>query len=256
MQIGLSPCPNDTYIFYALVHGIITKDIVFEPLFEDVETLNNMAFEDKLPITKLSFNAYFKVQSAYQLLDAGAALGQGCGPLLIAKQATELSANATVAIPGEHTTAHLLLNIFYPNIRNKIIKSFNRIEDMVIGNEADAGVIIHENRFTYAERGLSKIDDLGERWERETQCLLPLGGIFIQSKYKNEKKEISNLIKKSIEYAHKNTEETLQFCKKYAQEMEVSIMKKHIDLYVNKYTLSLGDDGKKAIEKLKSMAGY
>jgi 1,4-dihydroxy-6-naphthoate synthase len=251
MQIGLSPCPNDTFIFYALLHQKIDTYLRFEPVFNDVEKLNLMAFDSTLPISKLSFHAYMMLQDKYVLLDAGAALGAGCGPLLICKNPINNIENASIGIPGQYTTAHLLLKIFYPNCHNKELFRFDEIESAISRELIDAGVIIHENRFTYQEKGLQLICDLGAKWEQATQCLIPLGGIFISKANEELAVELSMLIKKSIEYAYRNEAEVLRYCQKYAQEMNEIIMKKHIDLYVNQYSLSLGNEGNKAIQTLQ-----
>ncbi len=255
IQLGLSPCPNDTFIFYALLHNKVDcEEFQFEPLFDDVESLNNKAFKNELSITKLSFHAWLYLQDKYTLLDSGAALGNGCGPILISKK--ELSVNdlktASIAIPGYYTTAHLLLKIFYPFINNKNELFFSEIENELLNETVDAGVIIHENRFTYEGKGLKKICDLGERWENEKHSPIPLGGIFTKTNEGNKFHDsINRIIKRSIEYAWQNEKETLEFVKLYSQEMSEEVIKQHINLYVNEFTLSLGKTGMNAINKLQ-----
>jgi len=256
VKIGLSPCPNDTFIFYALLHNKVDcEGYEFEPVFEDVESLNEKAFQIELPITKLSFHAWLYLQDKYSLLDSGAALGNACGPLLISKKllSNEDLKTSTVAIPGKYTTAHLLLKLFYPYITNKKEIIFSEIENALLKEEVSAGVIIHENRFTYLSKGLKKICDLGERWENETHSPIPLGGIFTRvTEGKDYHLAINRIIKRSIEYAWDHMDEAIQFVKIHSQEMSEEVMKKHIYLYVNNYTNSLGAEGNKAIEILKN----
>ncbi len=256
IKLGLSPCPNDTFIFYAMLHNkIACEGIQFEPVFADVESLNEKAFNNELPVTKLSFHAWLYLQDKYSLLDSGAALGNGCGPILISKKEMidEDLITARVAIPGKYTTAHLLLKIFYPFISNKTTLVFSAIENALLNDEVTAGVIIHENRFTYQAKGLKKICDLGERWETETHSPIPLGGIFTNTSEGSEfHSSISRIIKRSIEYAWQHQEETMKFVKQYSQEMNETVMKQHINLYVNEFTLSLGKTGMNAIKNLQA----
>ncbi len=255
IKLGLSPCPNDTFIFYAMLHNKIDcEGMNFEPVFADVESLNEMAFTNELPITKLSFHAWLYLKEKYSLLDSGAALGNGCGPILISKKelSDEELKTVSVAIPGKYTTAHLLLKLFYPFIQNKTEIVFSAIENALINDEVEAGVIIHENRFTYQSKGLKKICDLGERWENETQSPIPLGGIFTRTTEGIEFHEsINRIIKRSIEFAWKNEIETMQFVKYHSQEMSDEVIMQHIHLYVNAFTLSLGDAGNNAINILQ-----
>lgn len=253
-QTAISPCPNDTFIFYAMLHNKVDcEGLQFDPVFADVEMLNNEAAGGRYDITKLSFHAWLLLRDKYLLLDSGAALGKGCGPLLIAKKYMtndELS-KQLVAIPGEHTTAHLLLKIFYPEIKNKSHLLFSEIEKAILNNDVGAGVIIHENRFTYAAKGLLKIADLGECWENETNSPIPLGGIFT-AKEKGEEfnASINRIVHRSILYACENVKETMDFVRLMAQEMNDDVIQQHIDLYVNDFTLSLGAEGNKAIDLL------
>lgn len=254
LKLGFSTCPNDTFIFDAAVHHKIdTEDIEFDIMLGDVEELNNKAFEGEIDITKLSYHAYFYAAEKYVLLNSGSALGNNNGPLLISKKKIypdEIN-NIKIAVPGKYTTANLLLGIAYPEAKNKISYLFSDIEDAVSDEEVDAGLIIHENRFTYKAKGLKKIIDLGEYWETKTKMPIPLGGIVISRKHpKSLQLKISNIIKRSIEYAYKNPASSLEFIKQYAQEMDAEIMKKHIDLYVNDFSVDLGKKGKQAIRTL------
>lgn len=254
LSIGFSPCPNDTFIFDALVNGKIdTEGLAFEPLLEDVQTLNAWAAEGKLDVTKLSFPALFNQASKYGILNSGSALGKGVGPLLIAKQIMDVSGidNLRIAIPGENTTAHFLLNYAFPQAKNKVVMLFSSIEDAVIKGEVDLGVIIHENRFTYQQKGLHKICDLGEIWESRENVPIPLGCIAVKRNLANDvQQKIDQLVKKSLEYAFQHYPHLSPYVAQHAQAMEEEVMRKHIELYVNNYSLSLGTDGKAAINKL------
>jgi len=253
LTLGFSPCPNDTFIFYALLNNkIASGGFLFLPVIEDVESLNRRALNHDLDITKLSFAAYPQVVSIYQLLDSGSALGNNCGPLLISKRniSQEDIANCTVAIPGEHTTANFLFTRFFPERHSVKPMLFSKIEDALLNDEVDVGVIIHENRFTYQKRGLKKIADLGELWETETRLPIPLGGIAAKKSLGIETiSAVEQLISESIQYAFQHLDETIPFVKKYSQSMEEEVMWQHIRLYVNDFTISLGEKGKAAVEK-------
>jgi len=253
LSIGFSPCPNDTFIFDALVNKKLdTGDIHFEPVLEDVQTLNQWAIEGKLDITKLSYGVLPLVLDNYQLLSSGSALGKGVGPLLISKAALQTLnvEDYTIAIPGENTTAHLLFSLKYPLAKKKIFVRYDLVEDFVLQGKG-LGVIIHENRFTYEQKGLNKITDLGDYWEQETKVPIPLGGIVINRKFNKElQQKINSLIRKSLEYAYQNYPELNDYIKNHAQEMSEDVMRKHINLYVNKYSLDLGHEGKTAVIKL------
>lgn len=254
--IGFSPCPNDTFIFDALVNKKIdTEGFEFEVLLEDVQTLNKWAIQKKLDISKISYGVLPLVLQEYALLDSGGALGKGVGPLLISKKhISDLSAeisNLSVAIPGENTTAHLLFSYAFPQAQNKQFLVFNQIEESVLNGTADAGVIIHENRFTYQDKGLIKLIDLGEFWEKQTGAPIPLGGIIIRKDIDKEiQRKLEILIKKSVEYSFKNYPEISSYVSLHSQEMNEDVMRKHIDLYVNNFSLHLGDEGKAAVKKL------
>jgi 1,4-dihydroxy-6-naphthoate synthase len=254
LTLGFSTCPNDTFIFDAAVHHKIdTEDINFELVLADVEELNKTAFNGNIDVTKLSYHAYAYAADNYIILNSGSALGNNNGPLLISKRKIypdEID-SLKIAIPGNYTTANLLLGIAFPNAKNKKPYLFSDIETAVFDEEVDAGLIIHENRFTYEAKGLKKIIDLGEYWEELSQMPIPLGCIVMHRKYNSELHEkLSRIIKRSIEYAHKNPNSSLSFIQQYAQEMNAEVMKKHIDLYVNNYSTDIGEKGKQAVYRL------
>jgi 1,4-dihydroxy-6-naphthoate synthase len=253
-SLGFSPCPNDTFIFDALVNKKIdTEGIEFDIFLEDVETLNHWALQAKLDISKISYGALPLLLPQYELLDAGGALGKGVGPLLISREPVSLTdvSNCRIAIPGERTTAHLLFSLAFPEARKKEFMVFSGIEDAVLSGTVDCGVIIHENRFTYRQKGLVKLLDLGEYWEHETGAPVPLGGIVLRKGYDSDiSQKVNSLIRKSLEYAFGHYPELPEFVRSHAQEMDERVMRQHIDLYVNNYSLTLGEDGKKAIETL------
>ena len=256
LSLGFSPCPNDTFIFDAMIHHKIdTEGLDFSVSFDDVETLNQKAFRQELEITKLSFHAYAYVTDNYVLLNSGSALGFGVGPLLISK--TELTnpnseiGKLRIGIPGKYTTANFLLSLAYPEAENKTEMLFSEIEDALNNNLIDVGLIIHENRFTYLEKGFKKVRDLGEFWEELTSCPIPLGGIVIKRSLPDETKKIVNrVIRRSVEFAFENPKSGLDFIRSHAQEMSEEVMYKHIELYVNKYSIDLGDEGRRAVSVL------
>jgi 1,4-dihydroxy-6-naphthoate synthase len=253
--LGFSPCPNDTFIFDALVNRKIeTNGIEFLVRLEDVETLNAMALKQELDFTKISYGVLPYILPSYMVLNSGSALGTGVGPLLISKKPMSFNEvnDCTIAIPGENTTAHLLFSLAFPKAQNKIFVRYDEIENFVLDKGDKAlGVIIHENRFTYSEKGLHKIVDLGNFWEEKTGYPIPLGGI-VANKNLNKKliTTVDALIKQSIEYAFSNYPAIPGYVQQHSQEMEVAVMKKHIDLNVNNYSLDLGYAGKAAIKKL------
>jgi len=254
ITIGISPCPNDTFIFEGIYnHRIDLQGIKYEFIMGDVEELNNMALQGKLDVTKISFNAFTKVLDRYELLHSGSALGRNCGPLLISRKPIDSKNidHLTVAIPGENTTANLLLTIAYPNLKNKKQMIFHEIEDAVIQEQVDLGLIIHENRFTYQRKGLIKIRDLGEYWEETYHHPIPLGGIAIKRELDSEIKQLINQsIRSSIEYAYANPGIGRQWVKKHSQEMDDEVIDQHIGLYVNEYSIDLGKEGQKAVKTL------
>lgn len=258
LTLGFSPCPNDTFIFFALLHHKIdTPGLEFIPVIEDVEALNRKALKGDLDITKLSFATYSLVQHQYRLLDSGSALGNNCGPLLISKRKIpeEEISNCEVAIPGDHTTAHFLFNLFFPEVKAKREMNFSEIENALLYEETDLGVIIHENRFTYEKKGLKKVADLGELWEQKTNFPIPLGGIFAKKNLPSEIiSKVDKLIRESVQYAFSHPDEAIEYVKQYSQEMEEEVMWQHIRLYVNDYTISLGEKGHAAVEKFLALA--
>ncbi len=254
ITLGISPCPNDTFIFGALILGKVnTEPLDFEVVFEDVQSLNNWALDGKLACTKLSYHAYLHVTETYAISTVGSALGHGCGPLLLANNDAVSVKDATlrVAIPGNLTTANMLLAIAYPHLSNTVEYIFSNIEDAIVKGEVDAGVIIHENRFTYQSKGLVLLQDLGEYWEKKTGMPIPLGCIAIHRDLHPEKAyKITELIKESLTYAYRNPDEIMPLVRKYAQEMDEKVIRQHIDLYVNDYSFNLGSSGKAAILRL------
>lgn len=259
LSLGFSPCPNDTFIFDAMIHQKIdTEGLNFEVLYEDVETLNQKAFRAELDITKLSYHAYAYLIDNYVLLHSGSALGFGVGPLLICNKPEYLQegikslasriGNLRVGIPGKYTTANFLLGVAFPEAMNKIEMKFSAIEPALLNNRIDLGVIIHENRFTYEDKGLLKVIDLGDYWEKLTSSPIPLGGIMIRRQLPEDiKQKVNRIIKRSVQFAVKNPLSGLDFIRSHAQEMNTEVMYKHIELYVNKYSVDLGDEGRKAV---------
>ena len=258
ISLGFSTCPNDTFIFDAMVHQKIdTEGLEFEVILGDVEELNNKALKNELDVTKISYHAFSKIAENYLLLDSGSALGYKNGPLLISKHkiySDEVN-DVKIAIPGANTTANLLLSIAFPNAKNRKEYLFSDIEEVVLSGEMDAGLIIHENRFTYEKKGLKKIIDLGEYWEKETGLPIPLGGIAVKQSLNHELQlKINRVLKCSVEYAFENPKSAYPYIKQYAQEMDEEVMYKHIELYVNDFTKDLGKDGREAIKVLYDRA--
>lgn len=282
LSLGFSPCPNDTFIFDALIHHKVdTEGLEFDVYYEDVETLNQKAFRCELDITKLSYHAYAYAIADYVLLNAGSALGFGVGPLLICKDPelgaqlsvissqlpvadgrstthawpsvplTSRVANLKVGIPGKYTTANFLLSLAFPGLVNKQEIVFSAIEQALLDGSIDLGLIIHENRFTYESKGLHKVVDLGDYWEKTTHSPIPLGGIVARRELSDEiKHKIDRVIRRSVEFAFKNPKSGIDFIRSHAQEMNDAVMYKHIELYVNRFSVSLGDEGRAAIRTL------
>lgn len=254
LTIGYSPCPNDTFIFYGLVHGKVrVPGIEFREQLADVETLNRMALESNLDITKISFHALGHLRDHYALLRSGSALGRGCGPLIVAKPGTRLGdiQHGVIAIPGRLTTASLLLRLYNPSITNVVVMTFDRIMDAVSAGEATAGLIIHESRFTYPLYHLEKLLDLGEWWEHHSGLPIPLGGILgRRSLGRDVLLAIEAGIRESLRYATAHPAEVLSYCKQHSQEMDETVMMSHIDLYVNDFSLDLGQEGLAAVRRL------
>jgi 1,4-dihydroxy-6-naphthoate synthase len=259
LTLGFSPCPNDCFIFDAMLHGKVdTEGLTFAPYMLDVETLNTKAINGDLDITKLSYHAYAYLTDKYHLLNAGSALGRNCGPLLITNS-EDIPAlvsglrsgdkNIKVAIPGKLTTANFLFSLAFPLVTRKVEIVFSGIEDAVLIGLMDAGLIIHENRFTYEQKGLKKIIDLGEYWETMAKAPIPLGGIVVKRSFPLDlKRKIDRVLRRSVEYAFANPKASLPFVKQHAQEMSEEVMYKHINLYVNDFSIDLGTEGKRAIK--------
>jgi len=258
LTLGFSPCPNDTFIFDAMVHGRIdTEGLEFDYFLTDVEELNRKAFASELDITKMSYHAYAYVADNYLILDSGSALGHRNGPLLISKRIIDPSelASARIAIPGKYTTANLLLSIAWPEAHNKTEYLFSDIENALLSDEVDAGLIIHETRFTYFKKGLHKIADMGEYWENLTEMPIPLGAIVINRNIPEKiALKVNRIIRRSLEYAYKDSFASYDFVADNAKEMDSTVMNKHIKLFVNEYTLNLGRKGRDAIESLFRIA--
>jgi 1,4-dihydroxy-6-naphthoate synthase len=256
LTLGFSPCPNDCFMFDAMVHRRIDLEgLEFDVRMADIEALNAAAFAGGIDVTKLSFHAYAYCIGRYVLLDAGSALGRNCGPLLISKREIsrdEVARGALkIAIPGKYTTANFLLSLAFPDATDKRELLFSAIEGALLDGSCDAGLIIHENRFTYAAKGLKKIIDLGEYWESETGAAIPLGGIVVNRGLPEDvQRKVNRVMRRSVEYAFANRDASLSFVRANAQEMSEAVMYQHIDLYVNDYSVDLGPEGRRAVEVL------
>ncbi len=255
LTVGLSTCPNDTFIFDAMLHHKIdTAGLEFEYIMADVEELNRLAMKGEIDITKISFHAYAYIADKYKILDSGSALGRNNGPLLISElpyTPDHVPNLRKIAIPGKHTTANLLLHLAFPQLPELEEYLFSDIEQAILEGMVDAGLIIHETRFTYQTKGLKKIMDLGEFWEQTTDLPVPLGGIIInRGKDTDTQHLVQEILRKSVEFAFENPDEPYKFIKQYAQEMDEQVMYNHIKLYVNDFTISLGEQGRKSITSL------
>jgi 1,4-dihydroxy-6-naphthoate synthase len=258
LSLGFSSCPNDTFMLDAIVHEKIdTSPFNFEYIIEDIETLNKRALNNELDVSKLSFYTYLKIRDSYKLLDSGCALGHNCGPLLIGNTTLDEDQiiSGPIAIPGQFTTANLLFSLRYPEATNKSVLIFSEIEDAILCDKVKGGVIIHENRFTYAEKGLEATIDLGEFWESTYRSPIPLGGFFANSRLEDGvSSRFSDILKESINFAFNNPGSSRDFVKYHAQEMDDHVIDQHIRLYVNKYSLDLGETGLMAIRHLQAAA--
>ncbi len=262
LSLGYSPCPNDTFIFYALIHGKVdTDNLIFKETLLDVETLNQMALDRRFDITKISYYAFGYLCEDYCLLRSGSAMGKNCGPLIVAKEnyALEDLKGKRIAIPGRLTTANLLLHLFVSDFQlyplSLTIMPFHEIMDRVKKGDADAGLVIHEGRFTYHLYGFKKVVDLGEWWEKETNLPLPLGGIIAKRNLGGEMiQKVDSLIRKSVEYSLKQREESKMYIKMHSQELKDEVIEHHIHLYVNDYSLDIGEDGLSAVRELLKRA--
>ncbi|MBK8965526.1 MAG: 1,4-dihydroxy-6-naphthoate synthase [Saprospiraceae bacterium] len=258
LNLCFSPCPNDTFIFDAMIHGKVdTEGLSFEVVLDDVEALNRRAFAGQADVTKLSYHAFAYLTDKFDLLDAGSALGTNCGPLLIARQPIADAAllEGPIAIPGKMTTANFLLSLAYPDARNKPEYLFSDIEDAVEQGDVVAGLIIHENRFTYQNRGLVKLLDLGEFWETKTGMPIPLGGIVVRKDLPLDLKQaVNRVLRRSVAYARANPESVMPYVRRHAQAMQDAVMQAHIDLYVTDYTADLGAKGRETVRQMFQLA--
>lgn len=260
LSLAFSPCPNDTYIFDAMVHQQVdTEGLEFDIRLADVEQLNRMVMAGTPDISKISYGLLPRVLSTYRALDAGGALGRGVGPLLVAaRERNETDGdleNLRIALPGQHTTAHMLFSLAYPRASQKVFMPFHEIEDAVVHGTVDAGVIIHENRFTYADKGLFRWVDLGEFWETQTGYPIPLGGIVMRRDIPVEMmRKVDRVIRRSLEFARARDPFLSDFVRSHAREMDPEVMRKHISLYVNDFSLSLGSQGRAAVWKMLEAA--
>ena len=256
LTLGASPCPNDCFIIDAIVHRRIDLEgLEFDVRLDDVEALNRAAFAGQLDVTKLSYHAFAFCADRFVALNAGSALGRNCGPLLISRRQIdpeEVSGGGlAIAIPGKYTTANFLLGFAFPAAVNRTEMVFSDIEGAVLSGAVDAGVIIHENRFTYAAKGLRKIIDLGEHWEQQTGFPIPLGGIVAKRALPSEViARVDRIFRRSVEFAFAHPDASLPFVREHAQEMSEQVMRQHIDLYVNEYSIDLGPDGRRAVNLL------
>lgn len=259
LKLNFSTCPNDTFMFGAMVSNKInTKGYCFDLHLADIEELNKLVEAGYPDITKLSYGAFPYVADKYQLLDSGSALGKGVGPLVVSKRKIypDEIPFTKVALPGVRTTAHLLFNLAFPNTNQKKFYLFSEIMDVVMSNEADVGVIIHESRFTFEQKGLLKVLDLGDYWEKKSGMPTPLGGIVVRRDLPEYVKvDLNGMLRESIEYAFEKPQEVMPYVKQYAQEMDEEVMLRHIDLYVNRYSLSLGQNGRNAVMELLKASG-
>ncbi|MEK6743164.1 MAG: 1,4-dihydroxy-6-naphthoate synthase [Nitrospirota bacterium] len=258
--LGYSPCPNDTYIFYALVHGkVAVPGITFQERLEDVETLNRLALDGTLDLTKISYHALGHLRERYALLRSGGALGRGCGPLIVARPGTRIEdlRSGTVAIPGKLTTAWLLLQLFDRELSNVVVMTFDRIMQAVADGTVTAGLIIHESRFTYPLYKLEMLLDLGAWWERYSGLPIPLGGILGKRSLGTVTlAKVEEAIRESLKYARGHPDEVLSYVKEHSQEMDETVMKSHIGLYVNDFSRDLGEEGVAAVERLFAEAEH
>jgi 1,4-dihydroxy-6-naphthoate synthase len=258
LTFGYSPCPNDTFMFNAIAHGAVGVDgYRMQPVLHDIETLNTMAMDADLDVTKLSFYAWLKTKDRYRLLDSGAAMGFGCGPVLIARKPLKRADihRCRVVLPGRWTTAHLLLRLWAPDADQRFFTSYDLIFDALTSGQADCGVIIHESRFTFEAAGLRPVVDLGAWWEKTTGLPIPLGGIAARrSLGKPLIRQIDAAVNTSIRQAMADPNETMPYIRQHAQEMDDTVLQAHIRTFVNDFSLAQTDSGRRAIEKLESMA--
>ena len=247
LKIALTPCPNDTFVFHAWISAIVGSSLPLEPVFADIDQLNTWGLQKKYPLTKVSLGSFARMQDDYDLLECGCALGIDVGPKVIATHSNISYGDATVLIPGENTTAHLLTKVLLPPFKRKIFCRYDEIFTRLEKAQADMGVIIHESRFTFSQAGFFEVADLGFLWREKFDMPLPLGGIALRKDHAHMKQEITALLKASLLYAWENPFASHSFVQKYAQERNFEVIKNHIDLYVNNQTLCLSDKSKEAI---------
>lgn len=256
LRLGFSPCPNDAFVFHALVEGDLdTEGLRFEPVLEDVETLNGLAEDGRLDVAKVSYHAFGRIADRWWMLPSGGALGRGVGPLIVARDGDHDLAGSRIATPGGRTTAALLLDLYAPADAERIEMRYDRIMPAVAEGRVDAGLIIHESRFTYPSHGLERVVDLGDWWERETNAAIPLGGIAVRRDLPEEViARVARAVRASVEAARARPDASAAYVARYAQEMEPEVRRKHIDTYVNDFTLDLGDEGRAAVRTLLARA--
>ncbi|MBE9487360.1 MAG: 1,4-dihydroxy-6-naphthoate synthase [Chloroflexi bacterium] len=258
LTLGYSPCPNDTFIFYGLIHGRIPcPGVSFIEQLEDVETLNRLALEGRLDVTKISYHALGHLRQDYALLHSGGALGRGCGPLVVAQKATDMAQlrGKKIAIPGQLTTANLLLQLYGEGYDNLLILPFHEIMAAVSAGRAEAGVIIHESRFTFQRHGLQQVLDLGQWWEEDSGCPIPLGGILAKRSLGHELiQQIDQALRSSVEFAFAHPQQPQDYIRQHAQELAEDVVRNHIALYVNDFSVDLGEAGIQAVETLFARA--
>jgi len=258
LSVAYSPCPNDTFIFNDLANGKLTGgDLTLDVHLHDVETLNRMALDGVYDVTKVSFHAYLLARRKYDLLSVGAALGHGCGPIVVARReiGPDEFAGCTIAVPGELTTAHLLLRLWAPQFRRRVFVRYDEVMDRVSAGQADAGVIIHEGRFVYERAGLVKLADLGEWWQGRTGLPIPLGGIVARRGLGAETiGRFEDLLRQAIRNSLDHPGGTAEYVREHAREMDPAVLKEHIKTFVNDYSLDMGDDGRAAIRRMADMA--
>tara|TARA_B100000401_G_scaffold331248_1_gene230671 strand:- start:168 stop:971 length:804 start_codon:yes stop_codon:yes gene_type:complete len=257
LNFAFSTCPNDTFMFDAIINKKVdTEGIEFFPIYADIAKLNEWSLTAKYDITKISYNAFTFSSNNYFLLDSGSALGYKCGPILIKKNKTILNKDSKIGIPGKYTTANMLMDICFPKFNNRTEVIFSEIEQQLLENKIDAGLIIHESRFSYMKKGLVQVKDLGEYWEEIVGLPIPLGGIVIKRKFSNAiYNKVNRIIKRSIQYAFDNPSSSMDYVIFHAQEMDIETIKKHINLYVNNFSISLGNEGSEAIKKIFTLRG-
>jgi 1,4-dihydroxy-6-naphthoate synthase len=256
LRLGFSPCPNDAFVFHALVEGgLDTAGLRFEPVLEDVETLNGLAEDGRLDVAKVSYHAFGRIADRWWMLPSGGALGRGVGPLIVARDAGRELAGARIATPGGRTTAALLLDLYAPADAERVPMRYDAIMPAVADGRVDAGLIIHESRFTYADHGLERVVDLGDWWEAETGAALPLGGIAVRRDLPADVIDrVARAVRGSVEAARAAPDASADYVARYAQEMSPEVRRKHIDTYVNDFTLDLGVEGRAAVRTLLERA--